>query len=92
MKDEVLHKIRFSDGKHIRIMKPNLAGSEFFNYKHFNSIVLMAVADSNYRFVWAEIGVRLPPWYGSDPHRRQKEANFYRFQFFKIFVRPIIKT
>ena len=37
------------DGKHIIMHKPWRAGSEFYNYKAQQSIVLMAMCDHNYR-------------------------------------------
>lgn len=42
------HCLGAVDGKHIRIIKPEESGSMFLNYKHFFSIVLMAIVDSNY--------------------------------------------
>lgn len=42
------------DGKHVRIVHP--LNSMHLNYKGFSSIVLMAVADADYRFVYADIG------------------------------------
>lgn len=50
------HCLRAIDGKHIRIIKPEESGSMFFNYKHYFSIVLMAVVDTNYNFVFIDVG------------------------------------
>ncbi|XP_047485913.1 uncharacterized protein LOC125036997 [Penaeus chinensis] len=44
------------DGKHIRVIKPQHSGSLCFNYKDCFSVVLMAVADSQYKFVYDDIG------------------------------------
>lgn len=50
------HCLGAVDGKHIRCEKPNCAGSEFYNYKQYHSLVLMAVADANYYFINVDIG------------------------------------
>jgi len=43
-------------GKHFRVNKPEKSGSMFYNYKDFFPVVLMAVADTNCRFVFDYIG------------------------------------
>lgn len=44
------------DGKHIRIRCPNAAGSNFYNYKGFHSIILMGVVNRNYEFLYINAG------------------------------------
>lgn len=50
------HCIGAIDRKHIRTKKPEHSGSLYFNYKDYYSIVLLAVVDSDYKFVYVDIG------------------------------------
>ncbi|XP_039299113.1 protein ALP1-like isoform X1 [Nilaparvata lugens] len=53
------HCLGAVDEKHIRIVHP--LNSMYINYKGYSSIVLMAVADAEYRFIYANVGA-----YGKD--------------------------
>ena len=44
------------DGMHIRIKKPADSGSLFCNYKKFFSMVMMAIVDADYKFIWVIVG------------------------------------
>ena len=61
-----------ADGKHIAIIHPSNSGSEFCNYKGFFSIVLLAIVDYNYKFIFADVGCQ----------GRMSDGGVYRNSFF----------
>ena len=65
------------DGKHIRVTKFPRRGSMNLNYKCYFSIVLMAIADSDYKFTYADIGA-----YGKDCDSSVfQETSFFSYKF-----------
>lgn len=44
------------DGKHVACRCPPKTGSMYYNYKGFYSVVLMALVDADYKFIWADVG------------------------------------
>ena len=51
-----LHCIGAVDGKHIEIAPPPESGSYYYNYKGKTSVVLLAVINSNYEIMYADVG------------------------------------
>lgn len=51
-----LHVLGVMDGKHVMLQAPIKSGSEYFNYKSFFSIVLFALVDADYNFVYVDVG------------------------------------
>jgi len=49
------HCIVALDGKHISTLPTPNSGSLYFNYKHHFSIVLLALVDANYKFLYVDI-------------------------------------
>ena len=44
------------DNMQIAMKKPGKSGSVFYNYKGLFSIILLAVVDMDYKFMWVDIG------------------------------------
>lgn len=50
------HAIGPTAGEPFRIMNPPHAGSHYYNFKIFYSIVLFAVVDADYKFLYMDMG------------------------------------
>lgn len=46
------------DGKHVAMRCPKNTTSLNFNYKHTFSVVLMALVDANYKFIYIDVGCK----------------------------------
>jgi hypothetical protein len=74
------HCIGALDGKHVRIKCPNNAGSSYFNHKGFHSIVMMALADADAKFLYVSAGAK-GSWSDGGIYRRSDlYANLHRLQ------------
>lgn len=54
--DTISSTVGAIDGKQIRITSPAHSVSYFFNYIGYHSLVLLAVVDSDYKFICASVG------------------------------------
>ncbi|XP_046406248.1 protein ANTAGONIST OF LIKE HETEROCHROMATIN PROTEIN 1-like [Ischnura elegans] len=62
------------DGTHIRIIKPSEDPMDYWNYKGYHSMVLMALVDHEYKFLYTNIGRQ----------GRVNDATVYNFSGLKV--------
>lgn len=51
------HCVGALDGRHIHFRAPISDGSYYYNYKGYNSIVLLGMVDAKYKFTYVNMGV-----------------------------------
>lgn len=44
------------DGTHVPILAPPEHAADYFNYKHYHSMVILAMVDAKYQFIYANVG------------------------------------
>ena len=44
------------DDKHVMLRPPINSGSTYYNYKHSFSVVMMALVDADYKFLYVDVG------------------------------------
>ena len=66
------NRIGAADGKHIAIIHPSNSRSKFYNYNGFFSIILLAIVDYDYKFIFADVGCQ----------GRISDGGVYRNSFF----------
>ena len=49
------HTIGAIDGKHVAYKATPNSSSDYYNYKRFFSIIIFAMVDADYRFLWADV-------------------------------------
>ena len=52
----VPHAVGALDGKYITMKNPKKYGSEYYNYNGLFSPVLPTLVDTEYRFLWVDVG------------------------------------
>lgn len=73
------------DGKHVRIICPEHSGSLYSNYKKKYSVVLLAMCDSDYRYIFINVGACGTD---SDSNIFRRSSLFMKLQNGEIILPP----